>query len=477
VFNRRDFGIGAVASGLVGVLGHAQAHLTRSGAVKIEGPILGGQRGHVFGGFLGDLGQFGYVEEEYFVSGTAQRFAPVGQVRKDGRWSIRPVARAPFRTRVIVHRPIDPKSFNGIVICEWANVTAGFELSIAAMEGYHRQGFAYAAISAQMVGIEGFPGSAVALRPWDPDRYGTLSIPGDSFSFDIFSTVAKALGPNRPLGGVDPMNGLRVRKLIATGASQSAARLTSYANAVQPLTNLFSGFIPVVGSAYGTHFDDFVYDATKSESENRSRRLTRIYPTRIRSDLDVPVIYVSSQSETLKLYGRRQPDTNRFRLWEVAGASHLSSYGAYNSPDLSARDGIPPLGTSQLIDLLPVVEAACAAMVKWIDRGKPPQKHDPIRVRPDGTAIESDDFGNARGGVRLPELVVPTARYDTIQSPQRGTRTPFSPEQLDALYPTTDSYVEKVRIAAANAVGAGVILQRRADQYLVAARRGFQVRA
>lgn len=124
-----------------------------------------------------------------------------------------------------MRRPCDLKKFNGTVVCEWANVSSGYEIAFADAEGYHRSGFAYAAISAQPAGVQGFPGATAALLPWDPERYGQLQVPGDSYSFDVFTQVAGVLAEERSRDGADPMGGLKVRHLIAIGGSQSATRL------------------------------------------------------------------------------------------------------------------------------------------------------------------------------------------------------------------------------------------------------------
>src|SRR5580765_3075243 len=69
---------------------------------------------------LEDLKARGYVEQEYFVSGTANRYeTPEGASGRvlDGNHK--------YRTRLLVRRPADAKKFNGTVIVEWNNVTSG----------------------------------------------------------------------------------------------------------------------------------------------------------------------------------------------------------------------------------------------------------------------------------------------------------------------------------------------------------------
>ena len=53
------------------------------------------------------LAQYGYVEQEFFASGTATAFTATS-MPSDGRWSIEPDDRRPYRTRIIVRRPADP---------------------------------------------------------------------------------------------------------------------------------------------------------------------------------------------------------------------------------------------------------------------------------------------------------------------------------------------------------------------------------
>ena len=109
------------------------------------------------------------------------------------------------------------------------------------------------------------------------------------------------------------MGGLEVERLIAAGASQSAARLRTYINGVHPLTELFDGYLPFID------FGGVVPFASEGGGGRRGRSLASV-----RSDLDVPVIVVNSETELNTYYPIREPDSDRFRLWEVPGTSHVS---------------------------------------------------------------------------------------------------------------------------------------------------------
>lgn len=85
------------------------------------------------------------------------------------------------------------------MIVEWLNVTAGFDLDTSWSLGHDadlmREGYAWVAVSAQVVGID-------FLSGWfrDPTRYADLiGVSGvdrtdrDRASYDIFSQAAKAI--------------------------------------------------------------------------------------------------------------------------------------------------------------------------------------------------------------------------------------------------------------------------------------------
>lgn len=104
----------------------------------------------------------------------------------------------------------------------------------------------------QKVGVEGLTPVNQGLASWDPQRYGTLSIPGDDYSFDVFTQAARAVGPSRSRQSVNPMGGLEVLHVVGQGASQSAGRLATYVNAIQPLSRAFDGFILTIYFGRGT---------------------------------------------------------------------------------------------------------------------------------------------------------------------------------------------------------------------------------
>ena len=173
------------------------------------------------------LTEFGYTEREFFASGEAARYRlgadPLATAQViDAGWD--------YKTRVLVRAP-RPAHFNGTLVIEWANVTVGQDMDFAWAESHEyllREGYAFATVSAQQVGVE-------RLKTWSPARYGSLSVAAsntvpvtggvdevvdsrnDPLSFDVFSQVSQALQQNA--GDVEPLPGLEVRRMIALGAS------------------------------------------------------------------------------------------------------------------------------------------------------------------------------------------------------------------------------------------------------------------
>ena len=421
------------------------AFATAPSPATLSGPIVGGERGAPFNAV--DVADRGYVTEEYFLEGEATAYELVdGAHGADGRWNTRASDRkADFKTRMLVVRPEDPSAFNGTVIAFWLNVTAGFELGSAGGEAL--RGYAWVGVSAQKVGVHGFPGNPGGLKAWDPTRYGSLEHPGDAWSYDIFTQVARAIGPERDRQGLDPMGGLEVERLIAAGASQSAARLRTYINGVHPLEGVFDGFLPYID------FGSVVPFASELDGGRRGRSLASV-----RADLDVPVIVVNSETELTSYHPVREPDSDRFRLWEVAGTSHVS----VARPDERTVDG------SNWLAYAPVYEAAIRHLHRWIADGVEPPKMPRVEMKAGDSRPEvvRDEHGNAAGGIRLPDLEAPTASHSGFGTQRDGTRfgflygkaTDFDRERLAALYPDSESYLDAWNAALDRAVEQGMVL-------------------
>ena len=446
----------------------ARALNTAVAIPKVIGPIAGGTPDIPMNAMLASYkSRYGYQEHEYFMQGTATSYDERGTFGEDGKWSVTPGTKAAYKTRLLVRTPVDPKKFNGTVIVEWFNTTSGRDadpdFGFAAPE-LLRAGYAYVGVTAQQVGVTGgaklpIPGyNPKGLVDQNPSRYQTLHHPGDQYSYDIFSQAAQAiLHPDGP----SPLGNLRPKYLIADGESQSAERLVTYANAIQPIDNIYDGFLIHSRGASGSELNDGPNGTVPKVAF-------------IRSDLHVPVLILATETDLFGLgfYKALQPDTNLVRTWQMAGTSHVDQstldYGITSGrqwdktsvvPDFTKLCGSINDGPEQYI-----VRAAFPALNAWVVSGKLPPTSPAIKVV-GGTAIARDAHGDAIGGIRTPAVDAPTETLSGEYAPGRsvicslfGSRKPFDAATLQALYPTHADYVAKVKASAAAAVKAGFLL-------------------
>ena len=296
-----------------------------------------------------ELATLGYEETEFSVEGIATSFVQQGERGKDGRWNVVTGTEAPFRTRIVVRRPLELERFSGTVVVEWHNVSAGID---AAPDWgfFHRhlaaQGHAWVGVSAQKVGIDGggFVES-IHLKLLAPERYRELEHPGDAWSFDIFTQVGALLRER----GENPLGGLVPSSIIAAGESQSAAFLVTYINAIDPHAQVFNAFFvhgrPGVGASIN---GDFVPSAL-SQGVERTRRAISAKGERIRQDVRVPVLVLQSETDVILLGSglAEQPDSENIRIWEMAGAAHADTYTVS-----AGRHDDGTLGPERLAELL-----------------------------------------------------------------------------------------------------------------------------
>lgn len=386
-----------------------------------------------------DLSQFGYVEEERLVSGTATGVEGGGP--------------QPYTTRVILRRPVDPARFNGTVVMEWFNVSVNHDIDVTWMATFQeivREGYAYMAVSAQ-------PGRN-ALPVFDPVRYAEVDHPGDEYADDIFQQVGQMLKSRRQ---GSRLLGRPAEVLIATGQSQSAERLHTYTKNTHDRSRVLDGFFIDRGrEANGT----IPFEAFPS----------------------APTIFGLTENEA-------QPDQSNYgpmaRVWQIAGSGHVDNWGdtyAIRNLERDTTGQQPPPwdpekeggwgemgeGTGQCglvtgapgANQLPQRYAKAAALFqlnRWIRTGRPADHHplfqfeEVAELRP---PMVRDADGNVVGGLRLPQIEVPVAAYhgrcpDTLQGYTRS----FPDEDLFARYPTSGDYRAKMVAATRRALAAEIV--------------------
>lgn len=409
---------------------------------KLTGPILPDSGITISPPYLA---QYGYQKKEFFLAGTARSYTPATPLPIDGKLFVTAdpeVADGNYKTRLIVFRPIDEADFNGTVIVEWFNVTAGSDTNpdwIMAHNEFIREGYAYVGVSAQAVGVNALTNGAATAA-----RYGSLVHPGDSYSYDIF-TRAGLLAKE---ASATLLGGLTADRVIATGESQSASRMVTYINAVQPLEQVYDGFM--------------VHSRSGSGSSIRQAPLANPVsypsPAPIRDDLNVPVMVVQAEGDVVNSnLLARQPDTALFRLWEMAGTSHADAYtllGLSDPGDGTAAAsmflfmrGLPapynPFGCTYPINAGPhqwIVQAAFHGLDTWVRTAVAPPTGPLLNVISSSPVVlERDANGNALGGVRSPHVDAPVATLDGVNDGVFfcrlfGRTIPLTPTQIQTLY-------------------------------------------
>jgi hypothetical protein len=464
---------------------------------------------------LGNLPGVPYVEEEFFVEGHATLFnyahnpplGPTDLAAID--------ADVPYRTRLIVRRPVDPKAFNGTVVIEWWNSTAGFDGAPVwdqSAEYFARRGIAYVGVSNSTTAIAFLAGGCRVfgvLPPSCGSRYATLSLPENGLAYEMMSQIANLLKSD------DPHNPLpqayRVRRLFHAGESQQAGSVITYASAFH-LDDVNDGyFIQSNVHARPINFGPRCDDAGAPAFPECTPRLA--HPdSLVRTDLPVPVYQVITQTdfETLNfnVLGR-QPDTPSFRYFEVAGAAHnvvhkdielvpagLLGPDALGLADLcasamnSTADG--PVFASYVLNALWArmeTHADFRGYYRIVDRRVPAGQ---VMEAIDGV-LARDALGNVIGGVRLPALEAPTATYlsTNTASPDlppallaignlacrlSGSVLPFDQATLDALYPNPASYLVRVRQSVDALQRQGLLLPEDAAKVMSDAVRSLTAR-
>lgn len=421
----------------------------------VEGPVTGGIRtGEPQAASLVDPGTYEYVEEEFFISGTA--------LDVDGN-------EAMYKTRILVERPADPDRFNGTVVLNWANVAFDFDVPTLWVDMYDylmRAGYACVILTGQVAGVE-------FLSEWDPERYPDLQHPGDEFSVDIFSQAAKLLeaddswtpgGGKPPVSpgqqsaatndsGPDPLAGLAPEVVIGGGQVSGGWREYYFNHYLEayPEVDVFDGFL---------------------------------FPTCGRiEDAPVPIMTVNSESEHQR--GPYLNDSENITIWEVAGAAHINWWKIQYGLEQSLRDrtsfggqtGYDPVWDTEIaghygerhsgpcpMNFYPmrhVVRAALDSLDRWIRDGDEPETV--MYEREYRGYLVEDEHGNVTGGVRSPVLDVPVATYngrgDCDQNAVGGETTQLDPVTLSELYPTHEAYVAEFEEAAAAAVDSGWLLE------------------
>jgi hypothetical protein len=369
-----------------------------------------------------DLLPYGYVEEEYFVSGMV-----------DGK---------PYTTSMLVRKPKDPRKFSGLVAVETVHAQGavpfwGFK------DLWMRGGHGWIAVGSQRVALEQY------IRKSNPKRYESLQLPEapatpgqnpmgggaqDLISQAIMTQVGALLKSNATNG---PFRGMTVKWLVMGGASQTGGTTLRYIQNSHATAKLANG--------------KYIYDGYMPELA---------FPATPLPPSGVPIMHVATECDLMNSIGAGRvpvlrPDadtpTDKYRHYEYAGASHVGMRGIKDPlqvfPTLAGV--LKPGEHLSQFPQAEVVRPAAVHFIDWVMKGTaPPHAPGPIQVA--NGQILRDGNGNAKGGVRSPYVDTPTVRYiaaaPTAQGENLfrrliGLEEPFSADKLKALYKTRANYL------------------------------------
>jgi hypothetical protein len=439
-----------------------------------------------------------YVEEEFFVSGEATLFSYAHNPPEGPTDLLAIQEDVPYKTRLIVRRPAMTGHFNGTVVIEWWNSTAGFDTAPAwdaSAEYFAREGIVYVGVTNANQSMSFLVGGCRLLGILPPScgtRYSTLSLPDDGLAYEALSQIANLLGTDSP---DSPLSGYDVERVFHTGQSQQGGSMVTYASAFHFDGN--DGYLiqqaasarringgPVCG---GNGVPPYPNCTPLLQGDDRL----------VRTDLPVPVYHAITETDIEILFGifGRQADTPTFRYYEVAGGGHLTVHldveiipaGLIGPTPVFLADLCEnPLNTTAdgPVFFSYTVNAMWENMEDQVRGGSVPPPG--VLMDVDNGTVQRDAFGNGLGGVRLPTMEVPTATYTPGNQADpnlpgflqqlgnlacflASSVTRFDQATLDTLYPDHGSYVNAVNQATNALQMQGLLLPKDAQKIRIRA--------
>lgn len=411
-----------------------------------------------------DFEKYGYTEEEYFFSGTANIYKKGDDDAPEVIYED-----APYTNRFIVRRPKNLKNVSGRVVVEIINSSSFMDIDrvwVLVHNGFMRNGDVY-------VGITSKPITMKTLKKFNPERYSELSwdnplpcflqadalgnFPGasnpkteDGLFWDMLTDIGLEIRETPEILG-----GIKADKVYLTGWSQSGSYMVLY-------TNMFAkqrydrGLSPVFDGYFSAGPGPVVVPCL---NQGECMDISSGYATIKFSNVPYFTLHTESENAYLGTYETRIPNSDsedlKYRIYEIPGATHDSVYSMlkyYKDSSDMAKTGIylPYPGKEPNPNDFPyylAYRAGFQCFYDWVEKDIIPPEIESITVN-DDLSNKKDEFGNAINGWRLPEIEYPVCSYKQKATPLRpmdstmlyGCEMPFSPERLRELYIDIDNY-------------------------------------
>ncbi|PLB55127.1 hypothetical protein P170DRAFT_470550 [Aspergillus steynii IBT 23096] len=404
------------------------------------------------------LPEYCYTSEEFLISGIAHGES--------------------YCTRILLRRPVDSGKFSGLVVEEPSHLWGGTSIWRHINRWLMCNGHAWLEVDSQA------PSAVGKIKNVDPERYSRMHfIPGplaDEFAETIpFVTEAskEALSDDYdnfkatwwPATLQSPeilaaasyalrsgQLGIHARWVVLSGLSQTGGvtrRFITHSSHLRlPDGSLpFEGYLPCQSG--GEALPDGAFAKIielLGESEFPSVR----HPCGV--------------SGQMKGTAHRRPDSDYFRVYEVAGMAHRES--RYASEIDLKRWSVADLRGAKWSTFSNsfIYHAVFELMFKWISEDRVPPASALIETIGSTDEIVRDEHGNAKNGVRTIHTDVPLARFVAATPKGRpnwywGSEWPFSEDELRVLYGSSASHRLQAGIALAKQIRSGFLLSADAE--------------
>ncbi|WP_411721935.1 alpha/beta hydrolase domain-containing protein [Mycetocola sp.] len=449
----------------------------------VEGPVAQDADSHLWSSMEHarvpfDVADRGYVEEEYFLSGTANVYDNAG-----GRLQVS-TADVPYVNNILVRRPAQKVDSSGVVLVDILNASNGFP-----GEDHWRRMWDWAMEQGHtVIGVTSKPIQVDALKNFDAERYADLTwnvtdverepiiadpqkhstfnpflvVPGaeEGLAWDILTQVGTLLDAKE---GRAVLGGQKAKTVLLMGQSQSGVYLNTYASNFHTAVTranrgpVFDGYLNTVG-------------AVLERPLQQSPQGGFVTVPGSEPALDVPFITVTAEGDpglfgAATLAAKDLPENRRH--WQVPATPHTDLL----SPVIPADEEIYQSGrlpntavhnpafreSLNPYPIEPTVIAAAESLVNWSKRNKDaaPSKW----FEQENGALARDETGNVTGGVRYGLLEHPLGQYRGAAAPGAvyGSVDLMSADEFARTYGTREAYLALVTQVDAVQLRAGYL--------------------
>ncbi|WP_458107701.1 hypothetical protein M1D51_19545 [Arthrobacter sp. R3-55] len=386
---------------------------------------------------------YNYIQEEYFVSGTA-----AGQ---------------PYQTRILVRRPENIDHFNGKAVAEVAHIWGGTSVWRVLNRHLMRNGYMWIEIDSQS------PSALGLIAGSNPERYRSMTFIKGPLASDFAATIPFVEDPNQ---------------------EELAKQYDEFKEKWWEATPQSFEIIAQVAQALRTGLPDLqgsevtgLYFIGISQTGGVVRRFVEQYHSQFRNedgrpvfdgylpaasggpslpDIDVPVIEMLGEAEfqsvrwecgvsgQVRGLSHRRPDSSTFRLYEVPGMAHRETRYMSDKDKIRLKDC--PLPAGAYWSTFPnshVYNAIFEQLVAWSEGIKVPPPSQYLETVGTTDTIVRDEHGNALGGWRTTYTDVPHSTLVAATPVGRpswyhGNETPFDSAKLSRLYGSPAGYRHEV---------------------------------